>query len=685
MSRVLKLTGIVIGAVFVLVIGVLLLLGLFVDPNDYKDQISSAVGDATGRTLTLDGDLELHVFPSLRIALGRAELSNAPGFGDAPFAQIESAELRLGLLALLFRRIEIDAARLRGLRLNLARNAAGTNNWQDFGGAADSDAAPVGEATAQGAGLDLNVGAIEIADAQVTWSDQTTGSRWLLDNFNMAASDFGPDVAFPLSMDFELAGEAVQAAVSTRMQANLALVDNVYRLADLEVLITGEGEGWPGGSGEAALRFDSFTANLDDETVDLENLELDFAGVSVNGTLAGRQLLSNLSLTGAIEIAPFDPRDVLDTFGQEIDTADAGAFREASASADLIYDANQLGLRNMELNLDDSKLAGSIGLVGDAMRFELEIDEINIDRYLPPATDDEAEPDEGSLDEVDLPLAVLRTVTASGELTLREAQFTGLKLTDALFSLNVVPGRLELKPSAALYGGTIGGTVTVDVEGDSARFGLVQDLENVDVLALARDYLDSEMISGRGNVSLDLTATGSNLGALRRQLDGDVSFTLRDGAWEGIDLWYELRRVRAVAGGDPVPSRDGPKRTPFSIVSATGVVEDALLTNRDLNATLPFMAVDGAGTVNLFTDEMDFDLSVRFIDGPALQSDPAMAGFADAELPLTIGGTLAEPSVLPDFAAIVRAQATEAVQELFEEEQEELRDRLRDRLRGIFD
>ncbi len=58
---------------------------------------------------------------------------------------------------------------------------------------------------------------------------------------------------------------------------------------------------------------------------------------------------------------------------------------------------------------------------------------------------------------------------------------------------------------------------------------------------------------------------------------------------------------------------------------------------------------------------------------------------AGDELPLTIGGSLNSPSVLPDFSAMLRAEAEEALQEEIEEEREELQERLQDRLRGLFD
>jgi AsmA protein len=686
MARLLKLIGIVVGAVVVLLVVAGLALSLFFDPNDYKDEISAAVANATGRELTLSGDLELEVFPRLRIAVGSAELSNAPGFGDAPFASIDSARLQLGLLALLGKRISIGEATLEGLRLNLARNAAGTGNWQDLGGGS-SEPAGAGPAPSAsgGAALDLDVGAVEVADAEVQWHDAATGQEWSLTDFNLEASGFGPGERFPLSIAFGLAGAEVEVAVSADMQATLALAENRYQLDDLDVRIEGSGPGWPGGEGAANVSFDSFVANLDAQTVDLDGLRLRMLGLDVSGSLEGRQLFSNLALAGAIDIAEFDPHDVIDEFGMQIETADADVFRRASAHADLTYDSSRMGLSNMQLALDDSTLTGSIGMQGDTLRFALDVDSIDIDRYLPPATEGASTPEEGSIDEVDLPLDPLRTFKANGTLALRETNFIGLSFSDASFALTAANGTLKLTPKAALYGGSIEGSVGIEVRGDSANFSLVQKLQNVDLYDFARDFLETEDLSGTGNVDLNLTASGSNLGAIRRGLDGDASFTLRDGAWEGFDAWYEMRRARAVIDKNPVPQREGTPRTEFSSVAASGKVTDAVLATSNLNATLPFMRVDGTGTVNLLSDAIDFQMTASFIDGPVLQSDPAMAGMLGQRLPLKVGGTLAEPSILPDFAAIVRERARSEANEAIEEKKEEVQDRLRDRLRGILD
>jgi AsmA protein len=489
-------------------------------------------------------------------------------------------------------------------------------------------------------------------------------------------------------MDFSLAGADVAVKVASEMQATLAIATGEYRLEELQVTIDGSGAGWPGGPSQAVLRFDSLVANLNQETVDLGGLTLDFLGLTMAGSLSGRQLMSNLALNGAVEFREFSPRVVLERFGVDVETADADVLTRASAKANLVYNSAQIGLNDMQFVLDDSTLTGRVALEGERITYDLTVDDINVDRYLPPAQEGDAQAaaaDEGSLDAIDLPLDVMRTVDARGELKFGKAKFSNLTLTNVTFALNAANGAVRLTPSAQLYGGRLAGQIGLVAEGDSARMTYEQRLDDVNIAALGQDLIGSGAITGAGDVRLNLVTQGSNLGAMRRDLDGDVSFAVANGSLEGFDFWYELRRARARIDGTTVPDRgDAPRRTTFSSLSATGVVKDALLTNNDLNGTLDFMSVDGAGTVNLLDDAIAFDLTAKLVDGPVLQSDPAMAEMAGRTLPLKVTGTISAPSVLPDFNAIARQRAQEEVDEEVEEKKEEVREELRDRLRGIF-
>jgi AsmA protein len=688
MGRILKLIAILVGAFVVLIaVASVLIVSLF-DPNDYKQQIAGAVQQATGRKLTLEGNLSLKLWPHLRIAVGRAELGNAPGFGAAPFARIDAARLEVEILPLLARHLKIGEVSLDGLTLNLARDAAGKYNWADLGGTSKSAAAAKSPGAGDGLAIDassLAVNRVSIKNANVNWSDATTNSHWSLKNFGLDAKGLGSGNVFPLSIDFALSGAGVTANVDAKTQAAVSLTSNEYRLQKGLVVIAGSGKSWPGGEGEARVSFDSLDASLDKQTVDLKNLGVKMLGVDVRGDLSGRQLLSSLSLSGAVDIMPFSPRDVLAHLNVPLKTADSKVMRRASASAKFDYDAaeDRMGLSNMKLRLDDSNLTGSVGLRGKALQFSLALDAIDIDRYLPPASAASSSADEGSLDAVNLPIGVLRSLTAAGDFKLGRAQFSGLKLSDAAFTLNAADGRARLRPSAKLYGGSIAGEVSIDVQDKSARFGLVQSLKNVDLAGFGHDYLQTDAISGTGDVNLDVSAVGTNIGQLKHDLDGKVSMTFKNGAWEGFDAWYEMRRARALLKGNSAPPREGKRRTPFSVVSATGTVTNAVLASKDLHAVLPFMSIDGAGTVNLLSEALSFKLKAKVLDTPAVKKTPDMEDLAGSDLPLTVGGTLESPSVKPDFTAVARERAKQKAEQNVEEKKKKLEQNLRDKLKGL--
>jgi uncharacterized protein involved in outer membrane biogenesis len=88
--RALKIAGYVVGGLVALVVIALVLILLFVDPNDYRDDIEQLVERETGRDLTLTGDLKLSVFPWIALELGATSLGDAPGFGDEPFRSPEN-------------------------------------------------------------------------------------------------------------------------------------------------------------------------------------------------------------------------------------------------------------------------------------------------------------------------------------------------------------------------------------------------------------------------------------------------------------------------------------------------------------------------------------------------------------------------------------------------------------------
>ena len=108
------------------------------DVNQYKPFIIEQVKLQTGRDLSIQDEIQLSVFPWLGLEISNVTLSNAPGFGDLPYARINKLDVKIELLPLLKKDLSIDKVLLHGLYLSLQKNAQGQNNWQDLAKAEES-------------------------------------------------------------------------------------------------------------------------------------------------------------------------------------------------------------------------------------------------------------------------------------------------------------------------------------------------------------------------------------------------------------------------------------------------------------------------------------------------------------------------------------------------------------------
>ncbi|HFC53216.1 MAG TPA: AsmA family protein, partial [Gammaproteobacteria bacterium] len=79
MGKIIKIVVSLLVAALLLLVVAAVVLPLLIDPNDFRDEISTLVEKQTGRKLQIEGEIGFSVFPWLGIELGAMELSNAPG------------------------------------------------------------------------------------------------------------------------------------------------------------------------------------------------------------------------------------------------------------------------------------------------------------------------------------------------------------------------------------------------------------------------------------------------------------------------------------------------------------------------------------------------------------------------------------------------------------------------------
>ena len=162
-----------------------------------------------------------------------------------------------------------------------------------------------------------------------------------------------------------------------------------------------------------------------------------------------------------------------------------------------------------------------------------------------------------------------------------------------------------------------------------------------------------------------------------KTLNGAIDFRVNDGALEGADLWYEIRRARAVLKQQAIPARSGPERTPFSSLQGTGAMTNGVLTNNDLTVAMQYLKVTGQGTVDLPKDALDYRLVATVLKIPREGADTAPEqDLVDAQIPVKVTGALTDPTVRPDIEAYLKG----AVQEKLEKEKTKLEEKVKDKL-----
>jgi len=122
------LIGLVV-AFLVALVGIAIFLLTF-DPNAYKNKLQEIVYTRYERTLTIDGDIELSLFPRIGLAVQKVSLSDR-GSSDL-FASVESARLAVAIWPLMFNRLVVDHVAVTGLKAWVVRDADDGYNFRDL-------------------------------------------------------------------------------------------------------------------------------------------------------------------------------------------------------------------------------------------------------------------------------------------------------------------------------------------------------------------------------------------------------------------------------------------------------------------------------------------------------------------------------------------------------------------------
>ncbi len=297
--------------VFITLVGAIVLLGLvaliglvvFVNPNDLKPQINQAVTKFTGRQLILAGDIKWSIFPWLGLQLNDAKLSNNPGFGDNPFAQIKKLDIQVRLLPLLHKQLEIGKLQIHGLTLYLVKNTQGQANWEGLMGV--SNKTPVSPDNTH-ISHHLNpigfiVTGLSIRDGRILLDDQQKNQHLDLSELQLKSTNLTINQSSPVDIQFNLHTNSpnINAAVKLRSYITLSADKQTIEFNKLSLNTLLKGPNYP--KGELAFSIKSHVdIHLNNESMTVDPLTILVDQTKLTGRIIAQDLLNNPTFTGTL-------------------------------------------------------------------------------------------------------------------------------------------------------------------------------------------------------------------------------------------------------------------------------------------------------------------------------------------------------------------------------------------------
>jgi AsmA protein len=263
----------------------------------------------------------------------------------------------------------------------------------------------------------------------------------------------------------------------------------------------------------------------------------------------------------------------------------------------------------------------------------------------------------------------LRSLDITGKLTMGKVTVNKINLSKILVHLVAKKGQITMDPiSANLYEGIFGGTALLDVSGATPAMKVTEELSSMQVGPLLKDMTGKDTLTGTTKSSASLTTSGMTVDDLKAGLNGNLAFAFTNGAVKGINLPKMLRdAVTRVKGGTPDPSEVN--QTDFAALNGTARITNGVLDNQDLLMMSPLMRVNGAGTVDLPREGMDYLLKATVVSSLKGQQGEPLSELAGLTVPVRITGSFDKPAFKLDMASLLKDKG---VQELKEKAAEKL-------------
>lgn len=650
MVRFLKRALVTAGILAGLIIGGVVLIPMFVDVGKYLPNIEPMVTRQTGRSFSMGDDIKLSLFPWAGIRLSDLTLGNPEGFEKNPMISVKSFEVRVKVLPLFSKQIEVDKFIVDSPSLILVKNKTGVGNWEHIGAAdsitpdqknqtqpsQESSGAP-GTTSTELPIKSFAVDRFDIVNGFLSYEDRGTGLSKKISDLNINLSRISMDKSIAVAFGAKVDGKPV------------SLTGTVGPVGQ--------------NPGAEDIDFDVMAKALDQLTVFLR------------GRLIKPITEQKIDLT--VDLMPFSPKKLFAALDQSvpIESADVSVLDKLSLKALVKGSAKAVTVSNGVLVLDDSTInfsARAQAFEKPDLKFVISLDKIDVDRYLPPAEEKDADGKMSAGDEAGstgkntdkddsksstIDYTPLRRMMLDAKVNIGSLKVSGLTMGNITGVLAGKNGVFTLDPfSMDLYQGRAGATARVDVRKNTPTSTLHLTTSAVQAGPVIRDSTGKDIIEGAMAADIALSMTGDTPDMIKKTLDGEGELNFIDGAIVGVDIARNIRNTKADIDLKE-PTTEKP-RTDFDELKIPYMATKGLLNIQDASLVSPLLRLVASGETSLVKEDLNFRIEPKLV--ATLKGQGDTTDRSGLLIPLVITGTWEEPKVTLDLEAIMKNRLPDA-------------------------
>ncbi len=392
-----------------------------------------------------------------------------------------------------------------------------------------------------------------------------------------------------------------------------------------------------------------FSADLAKGAFAARNLTLETAGAKGGGKIEKKGRDEGGKLTGSFDFPDINPRELMPALGMAPPPHAAnGDLRHGRLSFQIAEAASGIELKDISLNLDDTRVTGLVLLRSGLGRpkIDLDITHLDCDRYFPPKTGEVKPKDAGQdepldlarMREYDVEARVRFGLLKKGNITWKHGQ-TELTAKGGVFSMR--------HEASDFYGGRFHAEIKGDARDVVLKTSVDLQIDGFDGATFLKEWAEGDVLASGGTTFvLAIKSNGLTERALRRNTSGSARFQVTRGALKIRD------------SGSPPPSPQEPAATatpsaappakaaepkydllPFTVLSASYTAREGVAYTNDFLIDGKDMKVNGSGSVDLRDESIDLSVVATLDSGN--------------KVPATVKGPLEDPKLEIDRNKLV--------------------------------